>query len=42
MDVMKNAGLFVIAKAGVAFVLSTIYQTVWQPRIKNMKQAYTA
>lgn len=41
-DVMKNAGLLVIAKAGVAFIASTIYQALFQPRIVNMKQAYTA
>jgi len=42
MDVVKNAGLLTIIKAGFAILWSTTYYAIFNPKIANMKQAYTA
>ena len=41
-DVIKNAGLFTIAKAGVTFFTAAVRYGVMDRPIENMKDAYTA
>lgn len=42
MDVVKNAGVVTIIKAGFTYLWSAFYYLVFRPPIVNMQQAYTA
>lgn len=42
LNVIKNAGIFTIAQAGVTYLLSALQYSVFSKSINNMKDAYVA